>query len=58
VNDDDYLIKFQDMLVPYYPGEFLKGLWKIAIEEDLGSASYRKIINHFGRYEHVKEEHL
>jgi len=58
VNDDDYLIKFQDMLAPYYPGEFLKGLWEIAIEEDLGSASYRKITNHFGRYEHVKEERL
>jgi 2-methylcitrate dehydratase PrpD len=50
VTDGDLREKLTAMLAPYYPEEFVSGLWEICIESDPGAAGYGQILDHFGRF--------
>ena len=50
VNDPDLMEKLTAMLAPYYPEEFVTGLWKICVESDARKVGYKDILDHFGRF--------
>ncbi|NLK19340.1 MAG: MmgE/PrpD family protein [Synergistaceae bacterium] len=50
VDDKDLMEKLTAMLAPYYPEEFVAGLWEICVESDARYAGYRDILDHFGRF--------
>ncbi len=45
--------KFLLLLLPYYPESFLEELWDVCIEKDIKKASYKEIIDIFGRYHNL-----
>ena len=50
VDDKDLMEKLTAMLAPYYPEEFVTGLWRICVESAPGEVGYGQIIDHFGRF--------
>jgi len=50
VNDGDLMEKLTAMLAPYYPAEFVDGLWKLCVESRPDEVEYRQILDHFGRF--------
>ncbi|NLO59226.1 MAG: MmgE/PrpD family protein, partial [Synergistaceae bacterium] len=50
VTDMDLREKLTAMLAPYYPEDFVSGLWDICVASGPGDAGYRNIIDHFGRF--------
>jgi 2-methylcitrate dehydratase PrpD len=50
VTDGDLREKLTAMLAPYYPEEFVAGLWEICIGSGPGAAGYGQILDHFGRF--------
>ncbi|MDI9369647.1 MAG: MmgE/PrpD family protein [Synergistaceae bacterium] len=50
VIDRDLMEKLTAMLAPYYPEEFVTGLWKICVESDVEAVAYGDILDHFGRF--------
>lgn len=50
VTDGDLREKLTAMLAPYYPEEFVSGLWEICIGSAPGDAGYGQILDHFGRF--------
>ncbi len=50
VTDGDLTEKLTAMLAPYYPPEFVEGLWKICVDSALDRVEYRHILDHFGRF--------
>jgi 2-methylcitrate dehydratase PrpD len=50
VTDGDLLEKLVAMLAPYYPEEFVRGVWEICVESATDTVEYRRILDHFGRF--------
>ena len=50
VTDDDLLEKLIAMLSPYYPDEFVRGVWEICVGSATDEVEYRLILDHFGRF--------
>lgn len=48
VGDADLKKKLVGMLGPYYPGDFVLGLWEICV--DAPAPTYGQILEHFGRF--------
>ncbi|GAB1399125.1 MmgE/PrpD family protein [Aminivibrio sp.] len=50
VTDSELLEKLTAMLAPWYPPEFVEGLWNICVETPAETVEYRNILDHFGRF--------
>jgi len=50
VTDGGLREKLTAMLAPYYPEDFVPGLWEICVGSGTGDAGYRNILDHFGRF--------
>lgn len=50
VDDEGLMEKLSSMLAPYYPDDFMTGLWRICVERTPEEVAYGEIIDHFGRF--------